>query len=120
MAHGRSICVTCRSIDKPCEHEKIQVGYRWRPPKKTDNVAWKRIAEGDILWDHNYINNRAVSNTIRFNELWFGRGKRNRQVVKTKIEEYCDCTNWWCTTCNPSEATGKLTRTQRRRRAKKT
>lgn len=40
-------------IDPPCNHkDKILVnGNRYRVPKKNNDKAWKRIENGDMLWD---------------------------------------------------------------------
>ena len=58
--HGsRQVCPECRAVGPiiiTCAHaNKIWVGPKWRAPKKTNDRAWKRIAEGDILWDHSAI-----------------------------------------------------------------
>jgi hypothetical protein len=51
-----SVCVTCREINKHCEHEKINTGHKWAAPRKTNDKAWKMIAEGDIWWDKRRVN----------------------------------------------------------------
>lgn len=47
-AMHRSPC-TCPE----CGNEDLlTVSWRWRPPKRTNDRAWKRIAAGDLLWEH--------------------------------------------------------------------
>src|SRR6478609_1225176 len=47
------VCKECRMIDPPCHHkDKILVnGNRYRVPKKNNDKAWKRIENGEMLWD---------------------------------------------------------------------
>lgn len=63
--HNKSICVTCRTVDLPCSHEKIVVGYRWRPPKKNNDKAWKRIAAGDIWWDKRAVSGKETKGRLK-------------------------------------------------------
>ena len=40
---------------RACGEEMVKVWYNWSPPKKSNDRAWKRIAEGDWLWDHRRV-----------------------------------------------------------------
>ena len=44
-----------------CKGETVTVSYRWRAPKRRNDRAWKRIADGDWLWEHD-PKGRAPSN----------------------------------------------------------
>lgn len=35
-----------------CHTPTIAIDYWWRPPKRTNTRAWKRIANGDWLWEN--------------------------------------------------------------------
>lgn len=49
------VCVKCRVATRTtltCGHEPTyRFGPRWRPPKKNNDKAWKRIERGEYLWD---------------------------------------------------------------------
>lgn len=34
-----------------CQTKLLDMGMRWRPPKKNNHKAWKMIANGDYWWD---------------------------------------------------------------------
>lgn len=71
--HIWNVCITCRNIHpqydvikdaddniidricKVCKGHVSRAPYKWSPPKKRDNRAWKRIERGDWLWDHRRI-----------------------------------------------------------------
>lgn len=63
MQGSRQVCPECRVVAPiviTCAHaNKIWVTPKWRAPKKTNDRAWKRIAEGDVLWDHGAIEAKA-------------------------------------------------------------
>lgn len=63
MQGSRQVCPECREVGPviiTCAHaNKIWVTPKWRAPKKANDRAWKRIAEGDILWDHGAIEAKA-------------------------------------------------------------
>ena len=61
----KSVCVTCRTVNGSCHHEKLVVNYRWRPPKKTNNKAWKKIADGDIWWDKRAVAGKETASRLR-------------------------------------------------------
>lgn len=77
MQTGKSVCVTCREINKSCEHEKISCGYKWAAPRKTNDKAWKRIADGDIWWDK-----KRISRPLRQGKE--SPGWRARPALRTK------------------------------------
>jgi hypothetical protein len=50
---SKYVCVKHRTVDKPCcDTEKVVVSYRWRAPKKRDERAWRRIEQGNWLWEN--------------------------------------------------------------------
>ena len=90
MPHSKHVCVHCRSVNKPCAHEKILLGYRWRPPKKTNNVAWKRIENGEWFWDRKHIISKEVAAQLK---SWAADQKRkfkwrqNKSKIEVRKEE---------------------------------
>lgn len=56
-SNGTWICVDCRYASKYmtlcpyCHEEMLGMGTRWSPPKRSDRRAWKRIKNGEVLWD---------------------------------------------------------------------
>jgi hypothetical protein len=51
MGVGSSIHVAPRSCPECGKDDLLTVSWRWRPPKRTNDRAWKRIASGDLLWE---------------------------------------------------------------------
>lgn len=67
------VCVPCRNINvqytvikddddnlvartcKACGGQVVRSPYKWAPPKKRDDRAWKRIANGEWLWDRRRV-----------------------------------------------------------------
>ncbi len=59
------VCVPCRMVKRvqdfyfepvcPSCMEPMKKMWRWSPPKKTNNRAWKRIERGDWMWDHRRV-----------------------------------------------------------------
>lgn len=57
------ICIPCRDANPVVNEEFIHnCGERltasprnWAPPKKNDKRAWKRIAQGEWLWDRRRV-----------------------------------------------------------------
>ncbi len=53
-----TVCVTCRKIWKggpTCKHETVNLYYKWRAPKATNDKAWKMIERGEYWWDKKAI-----------------------------------------------------------------
>lgn len=70
--HGTWVCVPCRIVRKApildctqCGNAVIYMGYRWRPPRKNNDAAWKRIEAGDWLWEN--PKRKASDSTVRWN-----------------------------------------------------
>lgn len=63
MAGSRQVCPECREVAPviiSCSHaNKIWVTSKWRAPKKTDDRAWRQIAEGQIFWDEGAVARKA-------------------------------------------------------------
>lgn len=66
-----SVCIPCRLYSPKsdgngccaiCKGEITSTPYRWSPPKRNNLRAWKRIANGEWLWDRRRVR----------------RGRRNR------------------------------------------
>jgi hypothetical protein len=58
ISTGKHVCVTHREVNKPGHSAErgcktFSFGPKWRPPKKTNDRAWKRIEKGipEHLWD---------------------------------------------------------------------
>ena len=39
----------------------LSMGTRWRAPKKNNIKAWKKLANGQRLWDDKAVQRKAVS-----------------------------------------------------------
>jgi hypothetical protein len=61
--HGAYLCPVDRKVWKEgylcpqCGKTGIQMGMKWRAPKKTDEKAWQRVQRGDFLWENKNYNN---------------------------------------------------------------
>lgn len=80
MFNSKYVCSTHRTVNKDCDNlpgdcNTLVFGYRWRPPKKKNDRAWKRIAKGDYLWD-----DKAVAKKAKANERY-----RNRNLYSGKL-----------------------------------
>lgn len=53
MTRFRYVCAKSRTVDlcTDISHEHLAVSARWRAPRRTNDKAWKRIEQGEILWD---------------------------------------------------------------------
>jgi hypothetical protein len=64
MPGSRQVCPECRTVDTivvTCAHaNKVWVSSKWRAPKRNNDRAWKRIAEGDLLWDDGAVQRKAA------------------------------------------------------------
>lgn len=88
------VCTTCRRYGvrsnddncPTCGTLLLSAPYRWSPPKHKDKRAWRRIKNGEWLWDRRRV--------VR------SRGK-GRDTYKTwenvvVIDEDCDCGDLFC------------------------
>jgi hypothetical protein len=53
------VCIVCRMVRPPCNHEKFSITHRWRAPKKTNDKAWRMVANGDYWWDKRHLDRTA-------------------------------------------------------------
>jgi hypothetical protein len=61
------ICVPCRYVAKAtlggtcphCRQDLRYMGKRWRPPRKSDDSAWRDIECGQTMWDRHAVQ-RAI------------------------------------------------------------
>lgn len=62
MATHRAICVQCRTVGliHLCDHDLVLVSSKWRAPTRGNHRAWKRIANGQLLWD-----NKSIERSLR-------------------------------------------------------
>lgn len=64
LHNDKHVCAPCRAVFKQpfvCEHgASTTVTSDWRPPRKNDDKAWKRIEAGDIWWDKRAWNRTAA------------------------------------------------------------
>lgn len=74
-AHRKYVCVPCRVVRKDyhesceqCRQPMTILSYKWRPPRKNNHSAWKRIEAGDWLWE----NPKPKASDDRV--YWNGRG----------------------------------------------
>lgn len=76
-----TMCVTCRKAWRgapTCQHEVIDCPRDYRVPKKSNDKAWKMIANGDLYWGYG---------------RW-GRPDRSRVQMKPKKERDALLTRW--------------------------
>lgn len=82
------ICITCRTARNTCDHEDLrEVPRNWRIPRKTNLLAWRRIAKGDIMWDHNAITRKAQRNTSYRNDNMDRRKMLAREIAPNTVTE---------------------------------
>lgn len=59
------LCAPCRVVDKylytcpRCGGSMLDMGTRWRAPKKSNKRAWARVDKGDYWWDDRALAKRA-------------------------------------------------------------
>jgi len=94
----RIVCVKCRKLDagtpcNACGGDTVLVHSQWRAPKKTNDRAWKRVENGEWLWDRNHIDWKSRHNKIkrlrsRLQRLLrlVGDEKVDQEKIKTNIE----------------------------------
>lgn len=90
------VCVPCRKTVHTdfvncsrCGEALVQSPYRWSPPRKKDDQAWKRIAKGEWLWDR-----RRVQRKARRVNRWYakvkGSGKHMRFIARKEYHQKPD------------------------------
>jgi hypothetical protein len=93
-SHQKFICIACRTVNGACTHAKIVASYRWRPPKKNNHKAWKKIAAGDIWWDKRAIESKGVKTRLKHAAyvLYWTRERRAeaKALRKKRQEEYLE------------------------------
>jgi hypothetical protein len=85
--HIWNVCITCRNIHpqytliedeegnivdricKVCKGHVSRAPYKWSPPKKRDDRAWKRIANGEWLWDRRRTRRSGWKNYVSWTEF---------------------------------------------------
>lgn len=85
----RSFCVECRghaTTQHNGTHTVHYVSYRWRLPSKNNDVAWKRIAKGELLWDRKAVHRKAVKGQRHWNDRMF-RGKEAVEEEKALMRK---------------------------------
>jgi hypothetical protein len=63
-------CPTCGNVDR-IFHSK------WRAPKKTNDLAWKRIANGERDWDRKAVSKKSRRWNERMDLYWELLKRRN-------------------------------------------
>jgi hypothetical protein len=93
MQGSRQVCPECREVAPViigCSHaNKIWVTPKWRAPKKGNDRAWKRIAQGDIWWDDGAVARKAALDAQRqetAKEL-LRKNRRNRQTLSIQVRK---------------------------------
>lgn len=76
-----SLCIKCRRVNFPCPHDKQSTPINWRPPKKTNEKAWKRIEAGEILWDRRAIASKELKHSVK---EFFSEVKRRKHASNLK------------------------------------
>lgn len=95
-ASHKTVCVPCRLVWKTgrtgwalstrgrvsvgpatvcsqCGAPTQKVSYKWRPPKKSNDKAWKRVAAGDWLWEVNQTDKRSSDAAYERRGVYTGR-----------------------------------------------
>lgn len=81
---GVSVCVQCRVVWKSglycgiCGEPGQSQNARWRPPKQTNDKAWKMIEKGDWLWDKRAVvrkESRVAREITNFRERMRARAR---------------------------------------------
>jgi hypothetical protein len=93
MRGSRQVCPECRIVAPivlTCSHaNKIWVTPKWRAPKKGNDRAWKRIAAGDLLWDHSAVEAVAKMQAQRQESAaeLLRKNRRNRQTLSIHVRK---------------------------------
>lgn len=85
----RSFCVECRgglTAEHLDTHTTHMVSSRWRAPSKHNDLAWKRIAKGEIWWDRRAIAKKQRKARRDYNERKY-RGKPSVEEKAKAIRE---------------------------------
>lgn len=79
---SKYVCIECRHVgnNKCHKHDdNVMVSWRWRGPKKNNLIAWRRISQGEWLWDR-----KAVA---RAEQKKSDKRAKFEQVMKRKRKE---------------------------------
>lgn len=85
----RTFCVECRGKNLPTHldtHITHTVSSRWRAPSKHNNLAWKRIANGEIWWDRRAISKKQRQARRDYNERKF-QGKLAVEEAQKRLQK---------------------------------
>lgn len=64
----------------------VYMGARWRAPKKNDKKSWKRVANGDPLWDDRAIARKAIAQAEKIARA-IARAKAKRRQKKLDLSQ---------------------------------
>ena len=75
-----------------CSTSLLNMGKRWRPPKKTNDKAWRKIANGDYWWDVKVINEpEFIAGVKGRKNRWIGGWReRNSSSNRKHITKFVD------------------------------
>lgn len=92
----KHVCIKHRTVNKPCCNEpKVSTHYSWRPPKKNDDRAWRRIENGDWLWDHRIIESRQTGGRMSRNvDSWTEGGFNGKTHYLDWVENSAPYMPW--------------------------
>ena len=85
-----AVCVPCRDVSAAdpcvkCGEATVRAPYKWSPPRKNNDRAWKRIAKGEWLWDRRRVY-RAKKHT---RDTYTTYETRRVEVPHDCAEPYC-------------------------------
>ncbi len=75
MSNYTWVCVSCRFVSKSitvcphCHDGMLCAGKKWSAPKKNNDRAWKRIENGEWLWDRRRVRRRARSKNRLYDKI---------------------------------------------------
>ena len=81
------LCIPCRRVGKDsaycptCGEPMLNMGSRWRPPKKNNERAWKQIEQKRYLWDEAAVAKTAAKSPYQF-WLMLTSGRVPRRMSK--------------------------------------
>ena len=81
MVHhsGVAVCIKHREVShwgacSICGESDVYLSHKWRPPRKTNHLAWKRMAKGEYYWDQKHKYKRAQR--ARFLHPWIKKTRK--------------------------------------------
>lgn len=98
MHNNTYACIICRVALKgsgqcPGGHASMYMGTRWRAPKKNNIKAWKKLANGQPLWDDKSVQRKLVRQAMhhaRSQQLQKLRRRKRltRSELQTRLQEH--------------------------------